>query len=171
MSKAEERALEKYPLMADDDKEGLEALKYIGMECECASVFNEAQEAKQAYFIEGYNQAEKDLSDISWIKEVSGVKDMSRAKEEALKAFPPRSIAANYDTIDRRDAFEYGYLKAEKDLELGWEDIPKIFSISEQLKTSWWLRDNEQTKLIGTQVFWEEVLRRFNEQRHEDKNV
>ena len=65
MSKAEERALEKYPLMEDDDKEGLEALKYIGMECECASVFNEVQEAKQAYFIEGYHQAEKDL-ELSW---------------------------------------------------------------------------------------------------------
>lgn len=62
---AEDRALEKYPLMSDDDKEGLEALKYIGMECECASVFNEAQEAKQAYFIEGYNQAEKDL-ELTW---------------------------------------------------------------------------------------------------------
>ena len=65
MSKAEERALEKYPLMSNDDKEGLEALKYIGMECECASVFNEAQEAKQAYFIEGYHQAEKDL-ELTW---------------------------------------------------------------------------------------------------------
>lgn len=62
MSKAELRALEKYPLMSNDDKEGLEALKYIGMECECASVFNEAQEAKQAYFIEGYHQAEKDVA-------------------------------------------------------------------------------------------------------------
>ena len=61
MSKAEDRALEKYPFMSDDDKEGLEALKYIGMECECASVFNEAQEAKQSYFIEGYLQAEKDF--------------------------------------------------------------------------------------------------------------
>lgn len=65
MSKAKQRALEKYPLMKDDDKEGLEALKYIGMECECASVFNEAQEAKQAYFIEGYHQAEKDL-ELTW---------------------------------------------------------------------------------------------------------
>lgn len=65
MSKAEERALEKYPLMADDDKEGLEALKYIGMECECASVFNGIQETKQAYFIEGYHQAEKDLK-LTW---------------------------------------------------------------------------------------------------------
>ena len=63
MSKAEERALEKYPLMSNDDKEGLEALKYIGMECECTSVFNEAQEAKQAYFIEGYQQAGKDVAE------------------------------------------------------------------------------------------------------------
>ena len=65
MSKAEDRALEKYPLMTDDDKEGLEALKYIGIECECATVFNEVQEAKQAYFIEGYRQAEKDL-ELTW---------------------------------------------------------------------------------------------------------
>ena len=55
--------------------------------------------------------------------------------------------------------------QAEKDLELGWKDIPEIFRISEQLKTSWWFRDNEQTKLIGTQVFWEEVLKRFKENR------
>ena len=73
-------------------------------------------------FLNGYHQAEKDL-DISWVKEVSGVKEMKRAKEEALKAYPPRSIAANYDTISRRDAFEFGYLKAEKDLELTWEDM------------------------------------------------
>ena len=63
MNKAEERALQKYPLMSNDDKEGLEALKYIGMECECASVFNEVQEAKQAYFIEGYHQAERDVAE------------------------------------------------------------------------------------------------------------
>ena len=62
MSKAKNRALEKYPLISEDDKEGLEALKYIGMECDSASVFNEAQEAKQAYFIEGYHQAEKDVT-------------------------------------------------------------------------------------------------------------
>ena len=81
--------------------------------------------SKEAFLL-GYQQAEKDLSDISWIKEVSGVKEMSRAKEEALKAYPPQSIAANYDTIDRRDAFEYGYNKAEKDLELTWEDVDWI---------------------------------------------
>ena len=79
------------------------------------SSFEDACMEKPAY-IAGYHQAEKDLSDISWIKEVSGVNEISRAKEEALKAYPPQSIAANYATINRRDAFEYGYLKAEKDL-------------------------------------------------------
>ena len=79
MSKAEERALEKYPFMADDDKEGLEALKYIGMECECASVFNEVQEAKQAYFIEGYHQAEKDNA-LTW-------EDMMRIDEIITQVF------------------------------------------------------------------------------------
>ena len=87
-------------------------------------------------FLFGYHQAEKDLRDISWIKEISGVKEMRRAEEEALKAYPPQSIAANYDTINRRDAFEYGYLKAEKDLELTWEDIDwivgeAVFRVSE----------------------------------------
>ena len=87
-------------------------------------------------FMFGYNQAEKDLDVVSLVKEVSGVKELSRAKEEALKAYPPQSITANYDTINRRDAFEYGYLKAEKDLELTWEDIDwivgeAVFRVSE----------------------------------------
>ena len=87
-------------------------------------------------FLLGYHQAEKDLDVVSWVKEVSGLKELSRAKEEALKAYPLQRIAANYDTINRRDAFEYGYLKAEKDLELTWEDIDwivgeAVFRVSE----------------------------------------
>ena len=109
MSKAEERALEKYPLMADDDKEGLEALKYIGMECECASVFNEAQEAKQAYFIEGYHQAEKDL-------------------------------------------------------ELTLEDIKEICVQSVLVEV-------DLGGLVSDERHYTEVLKRFNKQRNEDKNV
>ena len=65
MSKAEERALEKYPLMSDVDKEGLEGIEYIVRECDCTSEYNELQEAKQAYFIEGYHRAEKDL-ELTW---------------------------------------------------------------------------------------------------------
>ena len=82
MSKAKQRALEKYPLLADDDKEGLEALKYIGMECDCASEYNQVQESKQAYFIEGYHQAEKDL-ELTW-------KDMMAIDDLLDELLPPR---------------------------------------------------------------------------------
>ena len=109
-------------------------------------------------FLLGYNQAEKDLDVVSFVKAVSGVKELSRAKEEALKAYPPQSIAANYDTIDRRDAFEYGYLKAEKDNELTWEDIDwivgeAVFRVSED-------SDKEQ--------ICKEVLKLFKERKGEE---
>lgn len=112
---------------------------------------------------EGYHQAEKDLGDISWIKEVSGVKDMSRAKEEALKAYPPKSIAANYDTIARRDAFEYGYLKAGKDLELTWEDMRELYIIFAEVDTEIELcKTDIKPETIG---YYEEVLKRFNKNK------
>ena len=109
-------------------------------------------------FMLGYNQAEKDLDVVSFVKEVSGVKELSRAKEEALKAYPPQSISANYDTINRRDAFEYGYLKAEKDLELTWKDIDwivgeAVFRVSED-------SDKEQ--------ICKEVLKLFKEMKGEE---
>ena len=105
---------------------------------------------------EGYHQAEKDLDILSWVKEVSGVKELSRAKEKALKAYPPQSIAANYDTINRRDAFEYGYLKAEKGLELTWEDVKEIYCIALNF------RDHVGSSVFG-QSFYEEVLKRFKD--------
>ena len=78
-------------------QEGLEALKYIGMECDCTSEFNEVQEAKQAYFIEGYLQAEKDL-ELTWedIKKLGELMSTKRINdglfdkedyEEVLKRF------------------------------------------------------------------------------------
>lgn len=76
-------------------------------------------------------------------------------------------VLSGFDGYDMMTAYEEGYHQAEKDLEMSWEDIPELFRISEQLKTSWWFRDNEQTKLIGTQTFWEEVLKRFKERKEE----
>ena len=110
-------------------------------------------------YLNGYRQAEKDLDVVSWVKEVSGVKELSRAKEEALKAYPPQSIVANYDTINRRDAFEYGYLKAEKDLELTWEDMREIDRLSSWLLT---LKGNCDDK-----EFYQEVLKRFKTKKYE----
>ena len=117
-------------------------------------------EIEEAYF-EGYQQAEKDLSDISWIKEVSGVKEMSRAKEEALKAYPPRSIAANYDTINRRDAFEYGYLKAEKDNELTCDDIEIILNAFLDYKIE--SIKSGKTKKYTNEEYCVEILKRFKD--------
>ena len=97
---------------------------------------------------------------------------MSKAEEKSKQYKDFREQCGIKDPVmlnEIEEAYYEGYHQAEKDLELTWEDIPKIFSISEQLKTSWWFRDNEQTKLIGTQVFWEEVLKRFNKQRNENR--
>ena len=114
-------------------------------------------------FLNGYRQAEEDLSDISWIKEVSGVKEMSRAKEEALKAYPPQSIAANYDTIDRRDAFEYGYLKAEKDNELTWVDMRELYIIFAEIDVDIELcKTDINTETLG---YYQEVLKQFKERK------
>ena len=121
---------------------------------------DDIEELCRFYYIKGYHQAEKDL-DISWVKEVSGVKDMSRAKEEALKAYPPRSIAANYDTISRRDAFEYGYLKAEKDLELTWEDI----SIIRQIMFDYNRTIRNEMTIPNDEEYCQEVLKRFKAQK------
>ena len=98
---------------------------------------------------------------------------MSKADEKSLIAYPKKIewVGNQWDgapfdvNSERRVAYKQGYEQAKKDLELTWEDIPEILRISEQLKTSWWFRDNEQTKQIGTQVFWEEVLKRFKERK------
>ena len=147
MSKVEEKAMEKYPprsvLIVPARGGGYYADSHM-----------------REGFIEGYRQAEKDLDVVSWVKEVSGVKELSRAKEEALKAYPPQSIAANYDTINRRDAFEYGYLKAEQDLELTWEDIDTIYNLlGEEFNHQLECGKRPQKEAC------QEVLRRFYEEK------
>lgn len=152
MSKAEDRALEAYPSTSH----------YWNAETDRNA---EARE----FYIQGYHQAEKDLDVVSCVKEVSGVKELSRAEEESLKAYPPQSIAANYDTINRRDAFEYGYLKAEKDLELTWKDLALIrlaFDATEDNINHGCLKISPMTK-----EYYEEVLKRFKAHKIEIEEV
>jgi hypothetical protein len=98
MTRAEQRANERFPLMQESDIEGLEALKYMGMEFDSVYEFNSARYVQQNYFIEGYHQAEKDLAltweDIREIDRLSGclltLKGNSDDKEfyqEVLKRF------------------------------------------------------------------------------------
>ena len=57
-----------------------------------------------------------------------------------------------------REVFKLGYMQAEKDLALTWEDIRDIEQIINQVR-------NEYPNGIGAESFGEEVLRRFNESR------
>lgn len=100
MSKAEERALAKYPLMADNDKEALDALKYIGMECDCASEYNEVQESKQAYFIEGYEQAEKDL-ELTW-KDIELIVNIDKDTDNEESIIGVRNNKEHYQEVLER---------------------------------------------------------------------
>ena len=52
-----------------------------------------------------------------------------------------------------------GYKQAEKDLALTWEDIKMIFTIADNY-------DSEFNRPhIGSDAYYKEVLRRFNEQK------
>ena len=64
------------------------------------------------------------------------------------------------------EAYFEGYNQAEKNLELTWEDISKIISIDQQVCGTMGISDY----IHNHQQAMEEVLKRFNEQRNEDKH-
>ena len=86
-----------------------------------------------------------------------------RAEQKALEAYP------DYPTMDGgyvaqrrpRKVFIQGYEQAEKDLALTWEDIQTIDNIVVDMahNTDWPLR--------GQEVFYTEVLNRFNKSKEE----
>ena len=123
-------------------------------------------------YCDGYHQAEKDLlknkHETSWRLDKKLWKGINDIEEASYQYMYDASNDWAYDIPtwkDVQDAFKAGS-EWKEGLELSWKDIPEIFRISEQLKTSWWFRD--ETKKIGTQEFWEEVLKRFNEQRKDE---
>ena len=59
-------------------------------------------------------------------------------------------------------AAQKGYEQAEKDLALTWEDMAKIDAIILDVNNEFAV---DYSKEISRQKFYEEVLRRFNEQR------
>ena len=63
----------------------------------------------------------------------------------------------------QRVAYIKGYHQAEKDLELTWEDIEKIDNITIRLDASLESRGMS----MSNQEFYQEVLKRFNEQRND----
>ena len=110
-----------------------------------------------------------------------------------INSFPEEPVSKDLEEAMNRAAYETRLVKArngqpffsKEDFNLGfsngaqwqkeqsnltWEDIPKILHHCEQLKTSWQFKDDKQTKEIGTQPFWEEVLKQFNEEKYKKDN-
>lgn len=99
---------------------------------------------------------------------------MTRAEEASiayqLVAHGPRVMGG--DAVLSDDDFKFwninydfvaGYKQAEKDLALTWEDIKKIDSLSMEVTTLF--VSVGRNKDILERPFYEEVARRFNEQR------
>lgn len=94
-----------------------------------------------------------------------------RAEEKALELFPidmqmcidntgePYEADVN---APRRKYVAFGYEQAEKDLALTWEDVKAIVTIADSMltHTAW-----DAIDWPDEQKYYEEVLRRFNEQK------
>ena len=85
-----------------------------------------------------------------------------------METYGPRMIAGacilsaeEYNRWNINYDFKAGYEQAEKDLALTWEDIKTIEQI---IATSDWY-DFEINGKLWSKEFYEEVLKRFNEQK------
>lgn len=94
-----------------------------------------------------------------------------RAEEMALRAYPKHSVLIQparrggyYADGHLRDGFIKGYEQAEKDLALTPEDIKAIVTIADSMltHTAW-----DAIDWPDEQKYYEEVLRRFNEQNNQ----
>lgn len=62
---------------------------------------------------------------------------------------------------ERRNAYEKGYLQADKDLELTWEDIRELYIIFAEVDTEIELcKTDIKPETLG---YYQEVLKRFKE--------
>lgn len=72
------------------------------------------------------------------------------------------SIIASQSTFKAREYYIEGYERAEQDLALTWKNIKAIVTIADSMltNTAW-----DAIDWPDEQKYYEEVLRRFNEQR------
>lgn len=85
---------------------------------------------------------------------------MSKAEERALEKYPDyRGMDGGYVTQrNKRMFYIEGYLQAEKDLELTWEDVREICRM--------WIESKTPFGVTG-EALSIEVLKRFNKERKE----
>lgn len=89
---------------------------------------------------------------------------MSKRAEEAAKEI--HYLALIEANRIAREQWNKGYKQAEKDLALTWEDIPKLIELTG--KTYRYFVDNGQED-VSLEELYEEVLRRFNKLKAEEK--
>jgi hypothetical protein len=90
-----------------------------------------------------------------------------RAEETALKLYPVLFSERNGLDDSRkqlRNACQYGYEQAEKDLSLTWEDIRHIVHIYLRKEPKGY---EIQMHTQDSQGYYEEVLRRFKEYKND----
>ena len=88
-----------------------------------------------------------------------------RAEEAARKAYPEETrFIRDYNQLAKRKIYQEGYEQAEKELALTREDVKKIIKIADEL-TEYADAGIIQPFLASEQAYYDEVLRRFNEQR------
>lgn len=123
MTRAEEDALEAYP---DSTRDGLGILTFLGY-----------TQRYRDCFIKGYEQAEKDLSDIA-------------------------AFSSGIDGFYYGRGYQQGKKDSEKDLALTWEDMKAITDIADKMMeeivphhSPEWLETEEK--------YYTEVLKRFKE--------
>ena len=90
---------------------------------------------------------------------------MSKAEDRALEAFPLKEDGdsrGSYDlNVVKRIVYQQGYEQAEKDLELGWEDMRELYIIFAEVDTEIELcKTDIKAETIG---YYEEVLKRFKD--------
>lgn len=95
---------------------------------------------------------------------------MDKAEQKSIewqKANHPMAIGGDafadiVDSFNVNPAFVAGYKEAEKDLALTWEDVKKIVTIADSMltHTAW-----DAVDWPDEQVYYQEVLKRFLEQR------
>lgn len=80
---------------------------------------------------------------------------MSKAEDRALEKYPAyKSVFDKYEK--QRYAFICGYIQAEKDLELTWEDIREIYCITLNL------REHLGASVFGEPLY-QEVLKLYKD--------
>ena len=88
---------------------------------------------------------------------------MSKAEEKANNACPINKgsgIDRVISMVNRKNGYIQGYMQAEKDLALTWEDMVTIDTLGSEVITEH-LFDNWSERQI-----YEEVLRRFREMKN-----